>query len=319
MTNSYKPEGMLYTTAENRDYIMSISGLERAMSEGRILEAQATLCDNEMRLHVDLYGIPATIEREEAVYSPCGEDTKDIAIITRVGKPTCFKVLGFYDENGTRTARLSRREAQKECFLNYISALECGDIVPAKVTRLENFGAFADIGCGLISLLSIDCISVSRISHPGDRLSVGANIWATVKAIDRQLGRIFLSQRELLGTWEENAREFEVGQTVAGIIRSVESYGIFIELAPNLAGLAELRGEDEREALSEMVGQSCAVYIKSIIPERMKVKLVLVDTYKGEARKAPPKYFIDGTTCGHLDYWKYSPERSQKIVETIFE
>lgn len=319
MTNSYKPEGMLYTTAENRDYITSLAGLERAMAEGRILEAQAMLCDNEMRLHVDLYGVPATIERDEAVYSPCGEAVKDIAIITRVGKPTCFKVIGFYDENGKRMARLSRREAQKECYNNYISLLDCGDIIPAKITRLENFGAFADIGCGLISLLSIDCISVSRISHPVDRLSVGNDVWATVKAIDRELGRVFLSQRELLGTWEENAREFEVGQTVAGIIRSVESYGIFIELAPNLAGLAELRADDDRERLSELVGQSCAVYIKSIIPERMKVKLVLVDTYKGEARKAPPKYFIDGCNCRHIDYWRYSPERSQKLVETVFE
>lgn len=319
MTNTYKPEGMLYTTAENRDYITSFAGLERAMAEGRILEAQATLCDSDMCLHLDLYGTPAIIEKEEAVFSPCGEAVKDIAIITRVGKPTCFKVIGFFEKDGKRVARLSRREAQKDCFNAYVSSLECGDVIQAKITRLENFGAFADIGCGLISLLSIDCISVSRISHPSDRLSVGSAIWATVKTIDREAGRIFLSQRELLGTWEENAREFEVGQTVAGIIRSVESYGIFIELAPNLAGLAELRSEEERDALSEMIGQSCAVYIKSIIPERMKVKLVLVDTYKGEARKAPPKYFIDGSSCKHIEYWRYSPERSVKLVETVFE
>ena len=30
--------------------------------------------------------------------------------------------------------------------------------------------------------------------------------------------------------------------TVAGIVRSVEPYGVFVELTPNLAGLAELRG-----------------------------------------------------------------------------
>lgn len=54
-------------------------------------------------------------------------------------------------------------------------------------------------------------------------------------------GRICLSQRELLGTWEENASLFEQGETVAGIVRSVEDYGIFVELTPNLAGLAEFR------------------------------------------------------------------------------
>ena len=319
MLNRYKPEGTLYTTSENREYITSPLGLERAMSDGRILEAPILLCDSEMRLHVDLYGILGIIERDEAVFSPTGEPTKDIAVITRVGKPTCFKVIGFYEENGKRIARLSRRAAQAECFSAYVSALECGDIIEAKVTRLESFGAFADIGCGIISLLSIDCISVSRISHPSDRLSVGESLWVAVKSIDKELGRVFLTQRELLGTWEENAREFTVGQTVAGIIRSVESYGIFIELTPNLAGLAELRSEEDKEVLSELIGQPCAVYIKSIIPERMKIKLVLIDVCRGEHRKAPPKYYIGGNSCQHIDYWRYSPENAVKTVETLFE
>ena len=319
MLNRYKPEGLLYPTQENREYLLSPLGLERALNDGRILEAPVLLCDNDMRLHIDLYGTTGIIEREEAVFSPCGEPTKDIAIITRVGKPTCFKILGFYEENGRRIAKLSRRAAQAECYSSYIATLEQGDIIEAKITRLESFGAFADIGCGLVSLLSIDCISVSRISHPADRLAVGMSIWAVVKSIDRSLGRVFLSQRELLGTWEENACEFKVGQTVAGIIRSVESYGIFIELTPNLAGLAELRSDEDKEVLSGLIGQSCAVYIKSIIPERMKIKLVLVDVCRAEAQKSPPKYYIEGNTCGHIDYWRYSPIGSSKKVETVFE
>lgn len=318
MLNSYKPEGMLYPTPENREYISSAQGLERAMAEEKILEAPVTLCDNEMRLYVDLCGGIGVIEREDSVFSPCGESVKDIAIITRVGKPTCFKVVGFFEENGAKIAKLSRKEAQRDCYFSYVSQLECGDVIKAKVTRLENFGAFADIGCGLISLLSIDCISVSRISHPADRLTVGDVITAIVKNIDASSGRIFLSQRELLGTWEENVGDFKVGQTVAGIIRSIESYGIFIELTPNLAGLAELRCEEDAKILSELIGYPCAVYIKSIIPERMKIKLVLIDTYKGESAKAPPKYFIDGNTITHIDYWKYSPDNSQKKIESVF-
>ncbi len=319
MSNFYLPEGKLWATYENKEYISSMQGLERAMADGRILEAPVTLCDNEMRLHVDLYGTVGIIEKDEAVYSPAGEPTKDIAIITRVGKHTCFKVIGFFEENGRRYARLSRRLAQLECFHSYVLGLRTGDIIEARITRLESFGAFLDIGCGLISLLSIDSISVSRISHPSDRLSVGMDIWAVVKTIDRDLGRIFLSQRELLGTWEENAANFSVGQTVAGIIRSVENYGIFIELAPNLAGLAEIRVDSNYDNLEEYIGQSCAVYIKSIIPERMKIKLVLVDAYKGEYHKAPPKYYIDGNEYTHIDYWRYSPEYSCKVIESVFD
>ena len=318
MPNTYTPEGTRIGTPENTESISSLTGLERAMVTGKILEATVLLCDNQMRLHVDLYGIDGIIEKSEAVFSPGGEPSKDIAVITRVGKPVCFKVLGFERQNGRTVARLSRREAQRECFSAFISHLSCGDIIPAKITHMETFGAFVDIGCGIISLLSIDCISVSRISHPRDRLSVGMSVWVVVKTVDRENKRLFVSMRELLGTWEQNAAEFEIGQTVAGIVRSVEPYGIFVELTPNLAGLAELRADGCVPPPESLIGQYTAVYIKNIIPERMKAKLVLVDSYHGEIRKMPLRYYIDCEKTPHIGYWRYSPDCSSKLVETIF-
>ena len=95
----------------------------------------------------------------------------------------------------------------------------------------------------MVSLLSVDCLSVSRIHHPRERLTVGASLRVVIKSIDTQHNRIFVSLRELLGTWEQNAARFEPGQTVTGIVRSVEDYGMFVELTPNLAGLTELREE----------------------------------------------------------------------------
>ena len=128
-----------------------------------------------------------------------------------------------------------------------------------------------------------------------------------VKAIDEN-GRITLSQKELLGTWEENASKFAPGETVPGVIRSVEEYGIFVELAPNLAGLAEyVSGPRE--------GDSAGVYIKSINPERMKIKLIIVDYFSGSGKSPAADYFIKD---GHIDRWIYSPETSIKRVETDF-
>ena len=317
MTNSYAPEGALFGTRENREYISSRQGLERAMREGKILEATAMLCDGRMRLHVDLYGMVGIIDRSEAMLSTDEAGVKDIAVITRVGKPVCFKVMGFAREGGREVALLSRREAQKECFFSYLSDLIAGDIVAARVTHLDTFGAFVDIGCGIVSLLCIDCISVSRISHPSDRLSVGDRISVVIKSIDREGGRIFVSMRELLGTWEQNASEFEVGQTVAGIIRSIESYGVFIELAPNLAGLAEIR-ESTRTTELPRVGECAAVYIKSIIPDKMKIKLVLIDSHCTSKPEKRLRYFVDCEAVRHIDRWQYSPTGASKVIETVF-
>ena len=318
MKNTYLPEGCLLNTPENQEYISSISGLERAFVEGKILESTVSFCDSSFRLHIELNGIMGIMDKEETLYCREGEHSKDIAIITRVGKPISFKVIGFRRENGIIVAVLSRRKAQEECQKEYLSSLCAGDIICSRVTHLESFGAFVDIGCGLSSLLTVDSISVSRISHPRDRLSVGEEIYVVVKSRDEQSGRLYVSMKELLGTWEENAREFEVGQTVLGIVRSIEDYGVFIELAPNLAGLAEIRS-DTRDTEIAKIGAHTAVYIKSILPDRMKIKLVLIDSYRQNTPQSKHRYFIDCNNTKHISRWVYSPPTSSKVIESIFE
>lgn len=317
MNNTYKPEGMLAASPENRGALSSPAMLERARATGQILEATALLCDSRMRLHVDLGCMRGYIEKEEAVWCRPGESVKDIAVITRVGKPVCFKILRFEQDDGETVAILSRRAAQSECATEFLSTLMPGDIIPARVTHLENYGAFVDVGCGISSLLSIDCISVSRITHPRDRLACGMYIFVAVKSIDTSLGRIFVTQKELLGTWEQNAARFEPGQTVMGRVRSIESYGIFVELTPNLSGLAELRGSAGAPVRSA-VGDLAAVYIKSMIPERMKVKLVIIDSHPEPEIPEQPKYYVDTDSVKHMDYWEYSPACSSRLIETIF-
>ena len=310
--NEYKPEGSLILTQKNCEYISSAEGLRKAIEDHAILEAPVLMCDHAFNLHVDLCGnIRGIIPRDEVQYTQIGEEIKDIAILTRVGKTVCFKVTGFERlPTGELVARLSRRAAQLECMTNYISTLIPGDIIGAKITHIESFGAFADIGCGIISLMTIDSISVSRISHPSERLSVGDLIYSVIKLIDEK-GRIYISEKELLGTWEENAALFKEGETVRGIIRSVEDYGVFVELRPNLAGLAEYHPD-------AVPGQTAAVYIKSIIPEKMKIKLIIIDCHDAQLYPSRLEYFIDTETTEHIDSWQYSPRSCKKVIETVF-
>ena len=232
--------------------------------------------------------------------------TRDIVLITRVNKPVCFVVTGFEQTPDGPRPVLSRRLAQQRCKEGFLDHLHTGDVIPARITRLETFGVFCDVGCGLSALLPIADISVSRISHPADRFTVGMEILTVVSSLEN--GRICLSHRELLGTWEENASRFNVGETVVGTVRSVESYGIFIELTPNLAGLAEQRPDVQ-------VGQQAAVYIKSILPEKMKIKLALIEAQDAAEPPALPSYYI---TEGPISYWKYSPDVSTRVIERAF-
>ena len=154
---------------------------------------------------------------------------------------------------------------------NWNENLKEGDIVNGIVTNIKPYGAFVEIEGGITGLLHIEDISVARIKSPSERLKIGQNIKIMIKSIDSRNKRILLTYKELFGTWEENAKELESGMIIKGIAREVEKFnnGIFIELKPNLVGLA-----DYKENIQ--YGQNVEVYVKKIIPEKKKIKLKII-------------------------------------------
>ncbi len=304
----FYPEGKLIDSFENRYYLKNFSNFTEAYNSKKILEAKALVCDSEHNLIVDLGFMKGIIPHDEGAIGLKEGLVRDIAVISKVSKPVCFVVVGFEKNSlGENVAILSRKFAQEICMENYISKLIPGDVIRAKVTHMESFGAFVDIGCGIISFLPIDTISVSRISHPRERFYIGMDIRVIVKNLEEN--RVNLTHKELLGTWQENADWFSIGETVGGIVRSIEDYGIFVELTPNLAGLAE-------PCENILPGMQASVYIKNIVPDKMKIKLVIIDTFEKEQNCKPNlKYFYDGL---HMDNFLYSPPESNKKIETKF-
>jgi small subunit ribosomal protein S1 len=304
----YKPEGQMISAPSNQAILSSPSALHEAYLMGTIVEARAIICDKDHNLRVDLGCMYGIVPHDEGAIGIDDGTVRDIALISRVNKPVMFKIMGFQkDGNDREYAVLSRRVVQQECLDNYISKLKPGDVIKAKVAHMENFGVFLDIGAGINGLLPIDSISVSRIPHPSVRFSIGQVIKVIVKSVD-EMGRLTFSHKELLGTWEQNASEFAPGETVPGIVRSIESYGIFVELTPNLAGLAEY-------SAGITAGCHAGVYIKSMLPERMKIKLIIVDAFQAEYPTPPIKYYTDSE---HIDRWIYSPSECSKVIESSF-
>ena len=145
-----------------------------------------------------------------------------------------------------------------------------GSIVSGTVKNIKPYGAFIQTDNGIDGLLYIEDISVARIKTPAERLKVGQKINVVVKDIDRDKNRVYFSYKEMLGTWEENVEDLEEKAVVPGIIRETEKdkRGIFVELKPNLVGMAEYR-----EGMQ--YGQKVDVYVKKIVKEKKKIKLII--------------------------------------------
>ena len=302
----YLPEGFRLHTPENR-WVNTPAAMDQAAEEEQILEGIVTRCDCAHNLVVDCNGITGLIPRSEAALGLSSGRTREIALLSRVGKPVCFQVIG----EGDGQYLFSRAKVQQKALNYLMEHLLPGDVISARVTHLEPFGAFVDIGCGLTSLVGIEHISVSRIAHPAERFYPGQWIHVAVRGVDPSMGRVHLTHRELLGTWLENARRFSPGETVSGVVRGNEDYGVFVELSPNLSGLAE-----RKEGVSS--GDGVSVYIKSILPEKMKVKLILIDKLEKAPSTLirPEDYQI---TQGRLQHFLYSPPGKEgRLTETVF-
>lgn len=288
----YEPEGK---QLRNQHKPLSMERLRRALERGTVLEAVVQRCDEMHALWLDLGGIPGRIPREEAALGIKDGTAREIAVLSRVGRPVCFVLTALREEReGGWVAECSRRLAQQEALDALKHNLRPGDILAAVVTGLAPFGAFCDIGRGITALLPTADIAVARSREAGERFSLGQEICAVLRSRDGD--RFVLSHRELLGTWRDNAARFAPEQTVPGIVRGVMPFGVFIELTPNLCGLCEPRDDLE-------FGDRVNVWIKSIHPESQKIKLALVSKLPPENAVPVYHYF---RREGHMDFWQYA-------------
>ncbi len=151
-----------------------------------------------------------------------------------------------------------------------INEITKGSKVSGFVKNIQPYGAFIHTDNGLEGLLYIEDISVARIKTPFERFKIGQRINVLIKDVDLEKNKIYFSYKELLGTWEDNVKEFKEKTVVQGIVRETEKNkrGIFIELKPNLVGMAEYKEGME-------YGQKVDVYIKKIVEDKKKIKLII--------------------------------------------
>ena len=245
--------------------------LDRAIKTQEILEAKVTNCDKNYNLHLQ-FGDNKTgiINRDEIELINNKNNTtfKENISTSKINKYVQFKVKGIDESNNYI---LSRKDVEKEAISWIKDEVKEGSILKGIVKSIQPYGAFIEIGGGVVGLLHIEDMSIARIKSPKERVRVGQKINIMVKSIDREQEKIILTYKELLGTWEENIRGIEEGTTILGKAREVEKCknGIFIELKPNLVGLAEYKDGIE-------YGQNVNVYVKKIIPEKKKIKLIIV-------------------------------------------
>ena len=214
--------------------------------------------------------VKAIIPRGEAS-SVVGEDglVEEKFIVNKVGKvlPVCIKDI-IQDDNGVHlimSKRILELKVRKWMYMHLKPGIKLRGIV----VGLKDYAAFVDVGGGVTGILKLQDMSESRLTNASDMFKLGQRINVVVKRYDRDTGRIELSYKELLGSFEENVKEFKEGDIVEGIVRNRIKSGVFVELKPNVIGIAEHVNGIESN-------QKVLVSIKKINLEKKKIKLIII-------------------------------------------
>ncbi len=249
----------------------TLSDLKEALDERTILSGKVLECDSNNNLHVKFGdSITGIVPRQEFEYINVDDYGYCNPKICKgkVGSYINFRVKEICDD---KKVILSRKDVQKDAINWVKEELKPGMVVSGIVKNIRKFGAFIEIGGGVVGLLHIEDISISRIKSPEERLSIGQKIDVMIKYVDVDRNKIVLTYKELLGDWDSNVKDYAEKTVVEGIVKEADQYknGIFIELTPNLVGLAEYK-----EGLE--YGQKVNVYIKKIMKDRKKIKLLII-------------------------------------------
>jgi len=165
-------------------------------------------------------------------------------------------------------------EKRKEIFGN----IEIGKVVDGTISRLTDFGAFVDLGCGVDGLVHVSEISWKRVRKPADVLSVGDKVKATVAGFDAEKGKISLSLKDVADNpWNNIQEKYPIGEIFYGTVARLTQFGAFVTLEEGVDGLihisqiANRRIEKPGDELSN--GESVQVKVMSIDLENKRIGL----------------------------------------------
>lgn len=209
-----------------------------------------------------------------------------------IGQRLRFRVIKI--DAGGRNVVVSRRELLDEEAAAQAAKtwerLHVGAVVQGTVSSVRDFGAFVDLG-GVEGLIHISELGHARVAHPSDVLSVGQTVEIQVVKLDPVSAEGATSTRRQVGLslkalaadpWTTAPDRFQAGSTVRGVVRRLEPFGAFVEIAPAVEGLVHVsslvlgrRVSHPRQVLS--VGQEVEVTVLAVDSEKRRISLSMVE------------------------------------------
>jgi small subunit ribosomal protein S1 len=118
-------------------------------------------------------------------------------------------------------------------------AYPLGKKVSGKVMSITDYGAFVELEPGVEGLIHVSEMSwTKKVKHPSKMLEVGNDVECQVLEVDSRAKRISLGLKQLEpDPWALFTDKYKPGDRVAGKVRSLTDYGVFVGIEDGVDGM----------------------------------------------------------------------------------
>ncbi|MCL4142339.1 UNVERIFIED_CONTAM: hypothetical protein GTU68_012184 [Idotea baltica] len=204
-----------------------------------------------------------------------------------------------YDRENERVS-LGMKQLHENPWQQVEQKYQAGTTITGKVVSLTDYGAFVRLDEGIEGLIHVSEMSWTRkVHHPSKILSIGEEVQAVVLEVSAESQRISLGLKQLSpNPWQELVAEFPVGTQVAGTVRSVTDFGIFINVRDDIDGLVHVSDfswtkkiKDPKE-IKEMFkkGDEVQAVVLEIDPDNERLSLGIKQLTQDIWESVPQRY-----------------------------
>lgn len=212
---------------------------------------------------------------------PFGQDATDY-----IGKKFEFLITQFDGRKKnivvSRRKLLNLQKAENEGV--WLESHKVGDIVTGTVTRLEQFGAFIDLGGGVEGLVHVSEVGFVRLKHASEGVNIGDSVQVKILKVEELDGRLKISLSikqagQAIDPWTLIPQQYPVGAVIDGIVDKKEAYGVFVVVTRGINGLLPKSkwrdSEDAKKYENLKTGDVIKVRVDEIKYEERKISLGL--------------------------------------------
>jgi len=180
-----------------------------------------------------------------------------------------------------------------------------GSIMEGKVTGITKYGAFVEVEAGIEGLIHIGDITWDEKTKDSiQTLKKGQVVKYVILDVNRETQRISCGLKQLTeNPFETIKKKYPVGVIITGKIKSIVSFGIFVELEPGYEGLVHVSqipdGKNIKLEDVYRAGETIKAVVLKIEPDTKKISLSIKDFDKALEKEEMSRYLKQDDSPSH--------------------